>query len=181
MIISAYGNKQVKRIISETPVKSEILGLKLCSQTTSEQIETALSKSTEKIFFTYEEKWGIETMVRAVPYSLNFIFGGLNWNYIDIHLDQNSRIYLIQFVASFESLDKAIDLFNQAKTIYTNHYGKGNENDEQNIFWTDDINFIRLFYKDSATISGDDRSFCVLYYVNIELANAAEKANQPDI
>ena len=97
-------------------------------------------------------------------------------------LNEDKQIVQITIVASFESIERAKDQFSAASEIFTQKYGKGNVNEEyHNIFWTDETNSVGLTYEESSSINGSDRSFCSLYYVNIEMATALQNANTPDI
>jgi len=174
--------KQVskQRIVSETPIKSEVLGLKLCDVSSENKIEIAVSKEISKQVYTESEKAGTGTIVRVIPLSLDLNYGGQSWHYIDVWLDENQKIVEIRITASFESVERAKEQFDAATLIFSQKYGKPNE-EQQNNFWTDDTNSVGLLYHESSAINGNDRSFCELYYVNRELIDAFEKANIPDV
>lgn len=87
----------------------------------------------------------------------------------------------IRLNASFESIDRAKDHFTVIKSTLEQTYGKGNEVDDNIAFWTDDTNSVRISYEESSTINGNDRSFCYMDYINIELSNEYEQANVPDV
>lgn len=169
-----------QRIVSETPIKTEVLGLKLGDVSSEKAIEKSVSKEIAKQVYTESEKYGTGTIVRAFPLFLDLTYGGQSWHYVDVWLDENRKIVEIRITASFESVERAKDHFDTATLIFTQKYGKPNEK-QQNVFWTDNTNSVGLLYHESSAINGDDRSFCELYYVNRELIDAFEKANTPDV
>ena len=181
-VIVSCGNVVNNRIVSDIPIKTEVCGLKLGEQSSQKAIENALSKEVGKSVYGDSQKDGVGTTVRVFPISLDINYGGLSWHYLDVSLNDNKQIVQITLVGSFENIERAKEQFAAAKEIFTQKYGKGNSNEEyQNVFWTDDTNSVGITYKESSAINGNDRSFCSLYYVNIDLANALEEANTPDI
>ena len=182
LLFFACGNNPQKRIVSETPIKTEVLGLKLCDVTSERAIEKAISKAVDKMVVTDTQKNGVETVVRAFPMSFDINYGGLSWTYADVTLNEDKKIVQISLVASYENIERAKEQYAAATRVFTQKYGQGNSNEEyQNIFWTDDTNSVGLTYVESSAVNGNDRSFCTLYYVNRELAHALEEANTPDI
>ena len=182
LLLWACGNNTPKRIVSEVPIKTEVLGLKLGDVSSEKAVEKALAKATGKYVLTESQKNGIATVVRAIPTSLEIAYGGLSWHYVDVTLDKEKKITQIAIVASFENIERAKEQFNTAGQVFTQKYGQGNINQEaQNAFWTDDTNSVGLSYMESSAINGEDRSFCTLYYVNRDLYNALEEANIPDV
>ena len=181
-VIVSCGNVVNNRIVSDIPIKTEVIGLKLGEQSSQKAIENALSKEVGKSVYGDSQKDGVGTTVRVFPISLDINYGGLSWHYLDVSLNDNKQIVQITLVGSFENIERAKEQFAAAKEIFTQKYGQGNSNAEyQNVFWTDDTNSVGITYKESSAINGNDRSFCSLYYVNIDLANALEEANTPDI
>lgn len=181
-VIVSCSNVVNNRIVSDIPIKTEVFGLKLGEQSSQKAIENALSKEVGKSVYGDSQKDGVGTTVRVFPISLDINYGGLSWHYLDVSLNDNKQIVQITLVGSFENIERAKEQFAAAKEIFTQKYGKGNSNEEyQNVFWTDDTNSVGITYKESSAINGNDRSFCSLYYVNIDLANALEEANTPDI
>lgn len=182
LLLWACGNNTPKRIVSEVPIKTEVLGLKLGDVSSEKAVEKALTKATGKYVLTESQKNGIATVVRAIPTSLEIAYGGLSWHYVDVTLDKDKKIAQIAIVASFENIDRAKEQFNAAGQVFTQKYGQGNLNKEaQNAFWTDDTNSVGLTYMESSALNGEDRSFCTLYYVSRDLYNALEEANVPDV
>ena len=182
LLLWACGNNTPKRIVSEVPIKTEVLGLKLGDVSSEKAVEKALAKATGKYVLTESQKNGIATVVRAIPTSFEIAYGGLSWHYVDVTLDKEKKIAQISIVASFENIERAKEQFNAAGRVFTQKYGQGNINQEaQNAFWTDDTNSVGLSYMESSAINGKDRSFCTLYYVNRDLYNALEEANIPDV
>ena len=180
--LMSCNNGVQQRIVSDTPIKTEVFGLKLGESSSQKAIENALSKEVGKSVYGDSQKDGAGTTVRVFPLSLEINYGGLSWHYLDVSLNENKQIVQITLVGSYQSIDRAKEQFAAAKEVFTQKYGKGNSNEEyQNIFWTDDTNSVGITYKESSAINGNDRSFCSLYYVNIDLATALEEANTPDI
>ena len=182
LLLWACGNNTPKRIVSEVPIKTEVLGLKLGDVSSEDAVATALTKATGKYVLTESQKNGIATVVRAIPTSLEISHGGLSWHYVDVTLDKEKKIAQISIVASFENIERAKEQYNAAGQVFTQKYGQGNISQEtQNTFWTDDTNFVGLSYMESSAINGEDRSFCTLYYVSRELYTSLEEANIPDV
>lgn len=182
VFLLSCGNTIQKRIVSEVPIKTEVLGLKLCDRSSERSIEEAITKAMDKTVLTNSENSGVGTNVRVFPVSLNLNYGGLSWHYIDVMLNEDKMIVAISIVSSYESYESAKEQYIVAAQIFTRKYGKGNQREEsQNVFWTDDTNSVGLICEESSAIYGNDRSFCTLYYVNIELWDVLEKANQPDV
>lgn len=182
LLLWACGNNTPKRIVSKVPIKTEVLGLKLGDVSSEKAIEKALTKATGKFVLTESQKDGIATLVRVIPTSLEIVYGGLSWHYVDVTLDKEKKIAQIAIVASFENIDRAKEQFNAAGYVFTQKYGQGNVNQEaQNAFWTDDTNSVGLSYMETSALSGEDRSFCTLYYVSRDLYNTLEEANIPDV
>lgn len=180
-VVSCKNNTQ-KRIVSDVPIKSEVLGLKLCSVTDEEAVEETLYNAASLDFIADSQKNGVGTVVRAFPTNFNIPYGGLGWTYVDVSLNEKNEIVAVSLVASYESIERAEEQFNKASQIFTNKYGKPNLNEEfHNAFWTDNTNSVGLTYSESAAINGSNRSFCTLYYVNRALSDALDKANTPDI
>ena len=177
-------NMQQKRIVSETPIKSNIMGVELSAETTADEIVSTISEETGKFFFPQIEEVGTGTVVRLITLTMDIYYGGASWSYIDVFLDENSKVICIRLNrlnASFESIDRAKDHFTMMKSTLEQTYGKGNEVDENIAFWTDDTNSVRISYEESNAINGNDRSFCYMDYINIELFNEYEQANVPDV
>ena len=182
ILVWSCGNNTPKRIVSEVPIKTEVLGLKLCDVSSESAIEKAITKATDKIVLISSEKNGVGTNVRVLPVPMDLNYGGLPWHYVNVTLNEDKQIVSISIVASYENIERAKEQFNAATQVFTQKYGKGNLNEEyQTIFWTDDTNSVGLRYEESSAINGNDRSFCTLYYVNRELSTALEKANTPDV
>lgn len=181
LFLLASCNMQQKRIVSETPVKSNILGVELCTETTADEIVSAITEETGKFFLPQIEEVGTGTVVRLITLTMDIYYGGASWSYIDVFLDEDSKVICIRLNASFESIDRAKEHFAVMKSILTQTYGKGNEVDENIAFWTDDTNSVRISYEESNAINGNDRSFCYMDYINIELFNEYEQANVPDV
>lgn len=174
-------NMQQKRIVSETPIKSNVMGVELCSETTADEVVSTISEETGKFFFPQIEEVGTGTVVRLITLTMDIYYGGTSWSYIDVYLNEDSKVICVRLNASFESIDRAKDHFTLMKSTLEQTYGKGNEADETVIFWTDDTNSVRISYEESNAINGNDRSFCYMDYINIELFNEYEQDNVPDV
>lgn len=182
LLLWACGNNPTKQVVSEVPIKTEVLSLKLCEKSSERAIKKAIAKETDAYVLTQNQKYGIANVVRVVPISLEIAYGGLSWHYVDVALNQDNQIVQISIAASYESIDRAKEQFDAACPVFTQKYGKGNfYKDELKAFWTDNINGIELSYEESSSISGDDRCFCTLRYLNKDLYEALEKANTPDV
>ena len=162
------GNRTGGMIISDTKIKADVLGIKLCEKADKNSIEAALSRVTDNAFITYEEKIGPGSAVRCVPIALTINYGGQAWNYCDTHLNEANEVMEVDLVASFESVERAKDLFDSMVAKLSEKYGKGNI-EGSDAFWTDGVNGIGLSYSESSAINGNDRSFCTLGYMNRDL------------
>ena len=174
-------NIQKKMIVSETPIKSNVMGVELCSETTADEIVSAISEDTGKFFFPQIEEVGTGTVVRLITLTMDIYYGGTSWSYIDVYLNEDSNVICVRLNASFESIDRAKAHFTMMKSTLEQTYGKGNEADETVTFWTDDTNSVRISYEESNAINGNDRSFCYMDYINIELFNEYGQSNVPDV
>lgn len=115
LFLLASCNMQQKRIVSETPVKSNILGVELCTETTADEIVSAITEETGKFFLPQIEEVGTGTVVRLVTLTMDIYYGGASWSYIDVFLDEDSKVICIRLNASFESIDRAKDHFTVMK------------------------------------------------------------------
>lgn len=180
ILTSSCGSTGPKRIVSETPIKTTVLGLPLCSRASESSIRTAISKETNLYVYSEKKLYDGGPIVRIAPTSY-FNYGGLAWHYIDVNLSKDNLIVAVAISASYESIEMAKKQFLDATQIFTRKYGSGNHKGEQIVFWTDNTNSVGLSYEESSTIAGDTRSFCTLYYVNVALSDEWDKNNVPDV
>lgn len=182
LLLWACGNNPQKQDISEVPIKTEVLGLKLCEKSSENAIKKAIGKTTDAYILTQRQKIGTALAIRAVPVTMDISYGGLSWNYVDVGLNQDNEIALVSLMASYESIDRAKEQFDAACQVFTQKYGEGNVyKEEKRVFWTDNINGIEISYEESSTVSGEDRCFCTLRYLNKELYEAISESNVPDV
>lgn len=174
-------NQLSKRVVSDEPIKSNIMGIELGSTINRATVESTLSEETGKLFFCSQEKMGTGLVIRSFPMNFDVYYGGASWTYIDIQLNGDSKVIYMAFVSSYESLDKAKEQFDTMSEQLHQKYGKGNASGEQRLFWTDDTNSVGICYEESSAINGNDRCFCTMYYANIALSEAFEESNTPDI
>ena len=180
-ILALMSCNQTGIIVTDTPIKTNILGVELCKKMTSKEVNDALMESTDKFFVSLPQMDGDLKFYRSIPMGMNFMYGSLTWSYIDIGVTQEKEVYSIGLKGSYESIENAKQQFNSAVKLFTQKYGKGNSWMSNNMFWTDDVNSVGLLYEATSSIDGSDRSFCYLYYTNIALNDKAEQENQPDI
>ena len=172
---------QSRIIVTEVPIKTEILGIELCKKIyTTDEINDALAEHTNKYFFTTPQKDGNAEVFRSIPIGLSFNYGGLSWTYIDVAVTNNSDVCMVKLVGSYESEETAKQQYESAVAIFSQKYGNGNVS-ENNTFWTDGANSVGLRHFKACALSGSDRYFCELYYVNIELSDKVVAENQADI
>ena len=172
---------QTGRIVSDTPIKTNILGIELCKKMTSNEVTEVLMNNAGQFFATMPHKTGTTEVYRSIPKEMHFRYGGLSWSYIDVCVTSEKEVHTIYLVGSYESIENAKQQYNSAVELFTQKYGKGNSGMSNNMFWTDDVNSVGLLYEATSSIDGSDRSFCYLYYTNIALRDKAEQENQPDI
>ena len=183
IVVAIYGLvscNQTGRIVTDTPIKTEILGIELCKKMSSSEVQNALTKNSDRFFLTLPQKYGNVDIYRSTPMGMNFTYGGLSWSYVDVGVTKDSEVYVLNLVGSYESVESAKQQYDAAVAIFTQKYGKGNVK-EGNTYWTDDVNSVGLSYHESSALDGSDRSFCELYYINIALGEKVNAENQPDI
>lgn len=76
LFLLASCNMQQKRIVSETPAKSNILGVELCTETTADEIVSAITEETGKFFLPQIEEVGTGTVVRLITLTMDIYYGG---------------------------------------------------------------------------------------------------------
>ena len=185
-ILSLISCNNTKRIVSDIPIKTNVLGVELCERMTFEQVAEVLAKNTNLYFMPVpmSQQGGGSVVYRLMPEGLNFQYGGLSWTYIDVNVTKDSEVCSISLVGSYESIENAKRQYDSAVSIFAKKYGKWNkvEGESESIaYWTDDVNSVGVGYAESSTLNGADRSFCELYYVNIALSDKVEEENQQDI
>ncbi|MBP3482486.1 MAG: hypothetical protein J6K28_03740 [Alistipes sp.] len=186
LILSSCSSHKI-RVVSSERIKTNIVGIELCSNQNETGIEKALSREfPDKLFMVTTQIDGKGKAIRA--FSLldqTFAFANLSWTYVEVDLNEKSQVYCIAIIGSYESVENAKKQYDLVVSTYTEKYGKGNydqnSSDSETVFWTDDVNSVGVQYEKSAAINGSDRSFCTLYYTNIALLDKFEKYNTPDI
>lgn len=180
-VITFASCNQTGRIVTDTPIKTNILGIELCKKMSSDEVADSLMKNTDRFFLSMPQKNGNAEVYRSMPMGMNFTYGGMSWSYIDVAVTSEKEVHTIYLVGSYESVENAKQQYNSAVELFTQKYGKGNSEIENNTFWTDNVNSVGLIYEASSAIDGSDRSFCYLYYTNRLLNDKAEAENQLDI
>ena len=165
---------------TDVPIKTNVLGIELCKKMSVGDVEYALGKNAQEYFYTTVEKDGSIEGYRSIADDLSFGYGGLPWLYIDVLVNNNSEVYVISMVGSYESIDSAKKQYDAAVSTFTKKYGKGNVVDDATI-WTDGISEIEIRYEKTAAKGGSDRSFCYLVYRNIELSQKQSEGISEDI
>lgn len=178
-IFSLTSCNQPRKIVTDVPIKANILGVELCEKMTFNEVQNALYVNCDNYFYTETYKDG-NVEVYSFADSDIFIFGGLSWVQFDTYISKNFGVYKVRLVGSFETLEGAKKHYDSAVEIFAQKYGKGNVR-ENYIFWTDNVNSVELSYEKSSAIDGSDRSFCILSYSNNELVEKVKSENQPDI
>ena len=125
------------------------MGVELCAETSADEIVSTISEETGKFFFPQIEEVDTGTVVRLITLTMDIYYGGTSWSYIDVYLNEDSKVICVRLNASFESIDRAKDHFTVMKSTLEQTYGKGNEVDENIAFWTDDTNSVRISYEES--------------------------------
>lgn len=180
-ILALMSCNQTGIIVTDTPIKTNILGVELCKKMTSKEVNDALMESTDKFFVSMPQMDGDLKFYRSIPMGMNFMYGSLTWSYIDIGVTQEKEVYSIGLKGSYESIENAKQQFNSAVKLFTQKYGEGNTTEDDTVFWTDNVNYIGLRYYEFSSLDGSDRSFCDLYYTNIALENMVNNDTQLDI
>ena len=181
LFLVSCGNGSQKLKMSNTQINTEILGLKLGEVSDENAIKKAISKEIDKEVLWDLYKVGIGTTVRVVPMLSDVNYEGLTWSYVDVTLNEEKQIVQITIVASDDNFEKSKDQFEAATKIFNQKYGKGNTYQEQQyVVWTDGTSYVDLTLEESNETVGNDRFFCSLSYVNIELGNAFDEANSSE-
>lgn len=103
VILSLISCNQSKRIVTDIPIKTDILGVKLCEEMSVSEVRYALMDHTDKYFETTTQKNGSAEVYRSVPMDLNFNYvnyGGLSWTYIDVGVTKDSEVYVLNLRGS---------------------------------------------------------------------------------
>ena len=172
-LLSSCGNGTTKRVVSETPIKTEVLGLKLCSVSNGEAVRRAVSKATDKDFDCSSEKVGVHSSYCLTrPFGQEFYYGGESWHDINVYISKEGRIAEIGFNTSYGKLAQIQKQYDQLCQALSKKYGEGNKNNKQghkNKFWTDNINTVGVTMGMVTSNSGARCAYCTLYYLNREL------------
>lgn len=181
ILLSCASNTN-NRIVSDTPIKTEVLGLAIGDISSVEAIEYAISKATNMTVYTENEKYGVGSYVRAIPASFVINYGGLSWTYSGVTLNGENQVVQIDLIGSYESFENAKKQYDAAIEIFAQKYGKWNAGEGINsVFWTDNTNSVGLRCEKTSAVSGNDRSFCTLSYGSIALGDELDEANKPDV
>ena len=88
---------QSRIIVTEVPIKTEILGIELCKKIyTTGEINDVLAEHTNQYFFTTPKKDGNVEVFRSIPIGLSFNYGGLSWTYNDVAVTNNSEVCMVK-------------------------------------------------------------------------------------
>lgn len=173
VLFSSCGNGTPKRILSETPIKTEVLGLKLCSVSNGEAVRRAVSKATDKDFGCTSEKVGTHSRYCLDrPFGQEFFYGGESWHHINVFISKEGRIAGLQFNTSYGRQAQVQKQYERLCQALSKKYGEGNKNNKQahkNMLWTDNINTVGVTMTRVTSESGVRCAYCTLYYLNIEL------------
>ena len=182
IFLMSCGNGNQKWNISNTQINTNVLGLNLCEESDENAIKKAISKEIDKEVLWDFYKLGVGTTVRVVPMSSDINYEGLSWNYVDVTLNEENQIVQITIVASYNNIEKAKEQFAAATKVFNQKYGKGNTYEENHYgIWTDGSNYVDLTLETEDAAIGNDRIFCSISYVNIELGNAFDEASASEI
>ena len=180
LLLSCVGQTN-NRVISSIPINDEIMGLKLGAKSSENDIQKMISQATGDSFFLSNSKLGPGISVRAISTDFDFSFGGFSWSYADFLLNEESVLYELSFIRSYENIERAKEQFEQIIATLTQKYGRSNRPNESTAFWTDDTVSVGTMYEEASAIDGNDRCFCHLYYVNISLTERARDAATSDL
>ena len=75
VIFSLISCNQSKRIVTDIPIKTEVLGVKLCEKMTTREVRYALMDHTDKYFKTTTQRNGDVKIYSNIPTELNFNYG----------------------------------------------------------------------------------------------------------
>lgn len=180
ILVASCGGNSSKRVVSETPINTEVLGLKLCEESDEYDIISALEDFADKNISVFDRAQNgagltIRTYVSTWSGVDKFYYGGCSWNNADVYLDADNRIYSVSVTNSFEKIERAKEQYDSMVALLIQKYGMGNIG-EQYTLWTDDTNIVRVSYYTSTTLGGDEKNFCQVFYTNIALAEAVESS-----
>ena len=109
-IFSLISCNQPRKIVTDVPIKANILGVELCEKMTFNEVQNALYDNCDNYVYFYTEtcKVGnVEVYSFIETVSDSFIFGGLSWLQFDTCISKNFGVYKVRLVGSFESLEGA--------------------------------------------------------------------------
>lgn len=181
LLLVSCANQSPSQIVSSIPIKDEIMGLKLGEKSSERDIKGKITKATDKSFVTYEEKQGSGRGIRAMATGFDFNFGGHSWSYADFNLNEESLLCAISFIHSYENVERAKEQYEELVETLSQKYGRYNRNDESSVYWTDGTTSVGTRFEESSAISGNDRSFCYLYYVNNALIEQVKEDAADDL
>lgn len=181
LLLVSCANQSPSQIVSSIPIKDEIMGLKLGEKSSERDIKGKITKATDKSFVTYEEKQGSGRGIRAMATGFDFNFGGHSWSYADFNLNEKSLLCAISFIHSYENVERAKEQYEELVETLSQKYGRYNRNDESSVYWTDGTTSDGTRFEESSAISGNDRSFCYLYYVNNALIEQVKEDAADDL
>lgn len=193
LIVSCGNNKtttttstqeQEQIVYTETPIKTEILGLGLTDVSNEKAVEKALSKATEKKVFTQSYKVENLTFIRSFPYSslvtpVKIYYGTLPWRFVDVILNKDHKIESIMLEENYDNMQSAKEQYDDACLVLSQKYGPGNVG-ENYTYWTDKTNTVLVKYYNSTAENGSEGYFCVMTYLNESLKDEA-KIEVPDV
>ena len=175
-------NREKKRVVSDVPIKTEIMGMKLGEVIDKDSIVPVVSAAAQQSFSSVITAKDAYYKVRCFSDDVVLHYGGFSWHDVEVSLHSNNKVAMILFSFSFESRDHAKKRFDKLKQSLTNKYGQGNERgDGDAMFWTDDTNSVGVRYEEGTSVYGEVRFFCKLYYANIALVEDIKAHLETDI
>ncbi len=186
---SPFCDAQTQRInqrITQTSIKTDILGLTLGAKSSEEDIINRLTRETGFPIKAIRQRQGSGIAYALGPRNNSssndkFFYAGCSWDYAVVRLDKDNRIYQIGFEITSADPEPARDRYTDMVKLFIQKYGRGAMESDTSFGWTDLTSMITLEYTKATSRGETDRYYCQLYYYNVQLFNANNASNAPDI
>ncbi len=172
--------------ITQTPIKTDILGLTLGAISSEEDIINSLKRETGFSIDVVRQRQGSGIAYALTPHQSSssydlFFYAGCGWDCVIVMLDKDNKIYQIGFDFISSDPEPTWDRYTKMARLFTQKYGTKAIDSDTGFCWCDLTSFITLEYKKGTSIGKTDRYYCTLYYFNLQLYNANNASNVPDI
>ena len=115
---------QNKRIISDIPIKTEVLGIELCKQMTRHEVYEIIDENTGIPLWgdDFELKNSTDYVFHSSSEYYDIDYGGLAWDYVIISTSEESNVFSIQLQSVFESIETAKQQYDSTVNTFSKKY-----------------------------------------------------------